>query len=153
MCAILDTDVTPGLFSNNCPEAGKKFLDWINQGKGKLVTGGQNLDELERSSAREWTKQGILSGMIVSEDKNAVRNRTNELRQNGVCESNDQHVIALAQVSGARLLYCRDDALRQDFKNKELVDQPRGKVYSTEENPKFLDGHKRLLGRKDLCRR
>lgn len=153
MCAILDTDVTSGLFTSNCPEAGSKFLDWINEGKGKLVTGGQNLNELENSSARDWTRQGILSGVIVIEDENAIRNRTIELRQNGVCKSNDQHVIALAQVSGARLLYCRDGDLRKDFKNKELVDQPRGKVYSTEENPKFLTGHKRLLGKKDLCRR
>ena len=91
--------------------------------------------------------------MIVVEDEIAIENRIIKLRQNGACKSNDEHVIALAQVSGARLLYSGDGDLRKDFKNKELIDHPRGKVYSTEENSRFLPGHKRLLGQKNLCRR
>ncbi|MDE0306934.1 MAG: hypothetical protein OXI87_18940 [Albidovulum sp.] len=47
------------------------------------------------------------------------------------CESNDQHVLALARISGARLLYTNDQKLMDDFKNTELVSTPKGKVYRT----------------------
>ena len=71
-------------------------------------------------------------------------------------QSNDAHVIALAQLSGARLLYTNDGDLQKDFRNKNLVDNPEGKVYSTEAeknpNKEFRPAHKRLLGRNDLCR-
>jgi hypothetical protein len=50
----------------------------------------------------------------------------------GLCESNDQHVIALARVDRqrARVLVTNDQALQNDFKNKSLIDKPRGIIYS-----------------------
>ena len=78
-------------------------------------------------------------------DKSEVDARTEQIQNEGSCTSDDPHVIALAQVSRARLLYSNDGDLQKDFKNKRLIDQPRGKVYSTIKN-------KKLLGRKDLCR-
>ena len=59
-------------------------------------------------------------------------------------KSNDLHVIALARISGARLLYSDDKKLRKDFKNKHLVNSPRGKVYSKEDHQHLLD--------QNLCR-
>lgn len=50
---------------------------------------------------------------------------------NKLCTSDDQHVIALARAeSRARVLVSNDQALREDFDNKLLVDKPRGKIYS-----------------------
>ena len=54
------------------------------------------------------------------------------LRRDGAYVSNDAHVIALAQVSGARLLYSNDSDLQDDFKDKSLIDSPRGRIYTTE---------------------
>ena len=54
-----------------------------------------------------------------------------ELQDAGACQSNDLHVLALAQVSGARLLYSNDLSLHQDFGNRDLISRPRGKIYST----------------------
>ena len=73
------------------------------------------------------------------------------LRASQSCVSNDEHVIALAQVSGARLLFSNDVPLHRDFKNRDLVDVPRGKVYSTREDTSFTQRHRRLLNDPALC--
>ena len=67
----------------------------------------------------------------------------------GVCKSNDLHVLALALVSGARLLYTNDTALIDDFGNRDIVARPRGKIYTTAQ---VTDAHRRLLAARDLCR-
>ena len=69
-----------------------------------------------------------------------------------VCKSNDPHVLALALVSGARLLYTNDAALIDDFGNPEIVAKPRGKVYTTARNADVTNAHRRLLAARDLCR-
>ena len=75
-----------------------------------------------------------------------------KLLQEERCRSNDTHVIALAQISGARLLYSNDIALHEDFGNKRLIDKPRGKVYSTNRHKDFTNAHERLLNNRNLCR-
>ena len=60
--------------------------------------------------------------------------------------------LALAQVSGARLLYSNDLTLHQDFGNRDLINRPRGKIYSTHAGGQIQDSHRRLLRRNDLCR-
>lgn len=68
---------------------------------------------------------------------------------------NPEHIIALAKISGARLLYSNDQLLQRDFNEKELIDKPRGKIYSTHktdeyDNSKFDEAKRRLLNR-NLC--
>lgn len=150
MCAIVDADVAREVFGHDRPATGVEFFKWINQEGGRLVTGGKLLEELERTSARDWMRQAMLSGFVWNVDAAEVDARTEELRDS--CISNDPHVIALAQVSGARLLYSNDGSLHQDFGNKGLIDAPRGKVYSTRDDKSFRDHHRRLLRRRDLCR-
>lgn len=156
MCAIVDANVAHEVFSADRPEAGVKFFEWINSGIGRLVAGGKLLEELNRTSAREWARQALNAGLIRNVRGTDVNARTEELRYEGACRSNDPHVLALAQLSGARLLYSNDRSLQQDFKNRSLIDNPPGKIYSTDErrnpNKEFRPTHKRLLGRKDLCR-
>ena len=82
----------------------------------------------------------------------AVNARADELRQRAVCRSDDEHLLALALVTGARLLYTNDAALIADFKNREIVANPRGKVYTTAENNEVTNAHRRLLADRTLCR-
>ena len=150
MCAIVDANVAPEVFGHHRPPAGAEFFKWINQKGGRLVTGGKLLEELERTSAREWVRQAMIAGRIRTGDDSQVDARAVELRDS--CISDDPHVIALAQVSGARLLYSNDRDLHRDFRNKRLIDGPRGSVYSTRDDKEFRDRHRRLLRRRDLCR-
>lgn len=154
MCAIIDANVVHEVFGKSSPEAGKEFLYWVNRGRGRLVAGGKLLNELENASGdfKKWVLQAKISGKIRFIEKGQVNAQEQGLRHTSVCSSNDSHIIALAQVSGARLLYSNDRKLQQDFKNKGLIDNPRGKVYSTNQGREdFSDGHRRLLARRDLC--
>ena len=150
MCAIVDASIADQVFGSNRPEAGVAFFNWIKI-RGRLVVGGKLLEELNRTSAREWARQALNAGLIRSLSASKVEERTQTLQNEGSYKSNDPHVLALAQVSGARLLYSNDRDLQRDFQNRKLIDSPRGKVYSTLEHQSFRDSHKRLLRRRDLC--
>ena len=154
MCAIVDANVVSEIFGSDLPPAGEKFFDWLNKGSGRLVGGGKLLEELEKSSVdfRRWGQEAQLAGKMRIVNKSEVDARTEQIQNEGAIRSDDPHVIALAQVSGARLLYSNDGNLQQDFKNKSLIDDPRGKVYSTREDGSFQRSHDRLLKNKNLCR-
>ena len=154
MCAIVDANVVSEVFGSNLPPAGEKFFDWLNKGSGQLIVGGKLLEELEKSSAEfiRWGQEAQLAGKMRIANKSDVDARTEQIQSEGAIRSDDPHVIALAQVSGARLLYSNDGNLQQDFKNKSLIDDPRGKVYSTSEGGSFQRRHDRLLKNKNLCR-
>ena len=81
-----------------------------------------------------------------------VDDHATRLRREGACKSNDLHVLALALVSGARLLYTNDTALINDFGNPGIVARPRGKIYTTAKSTNVTDAHRRLLAARDLCR-
>lgn len=150
MCAIVDANVANDVFGESRTEAGRGFFEWLATGDGVLVVGGKLLRELERTKCREWLPQAERAGRLIRADDNDVNRRAQDLRKNKSCKSpNDQHVVALAQASGARLLYTNDSALQDDFKNRMLVD-PRGKVYTTGVNNKF-DKRKRDLLRDNVC--
>ena len=154
MCAIVDANAAHEVFGGNPQSAGQKFFEWINKGGGRLIVGGKLLEELEASSGgfRDWASQAVRAGRMRIVDEMEVGTRTEEIRAMSKYRSNDIHILALAQVGGARLLYSNDAALQADFKNKGLIDDPRGKVYSTHERPQFRDTHKRLFANRNLCR-
>lgn len=149
MCAILDANVVHEVFGRNRSEAGKKFFDWIMERSGRLIVSGKLREELNKTPFRKWMREALRTGFLKREYESAVEARTRELRREG--EYSDPHVLALAQVSGARLLYSNDAALQKDFKSKHLIDKPRGKVYSTLESKSFQCAHERLLANKNLC--
>ena len=155
MCAILDANVAAEVFGAGHPPAGKAFFDWINTGGGRLVAGGRLREELQKSSDgyRKWFDQAVRYGKVRIKNNSEVDARTDELQSMAVLRSNDPHVIALAQVSGSRLLYSNDRALQQDFKDRDLIDNPRGSVYSTLRTKNLTSSRKRqLVSRDELCR-
>ena len=154
MCAIVDANVAHEVFGSNLQSAGEQFFDWIEKGNERLVVGGKLLEELEESSEgfRLWASEAADAGKMRVVNKNEIDARTREIENEGEYKSDDPHILALAQVSGARLLYSNDAALQEDFGSKSLIDRPRGKIYSTRRNKDFQPEHRRLLSRRDLCR-
>ena len=153
MCAILDANVAHKVFEQERPAAGEKFFEWLDSGSGSLIVGGKLRRELcHEGNFRDWSSEATKAGRLRHLDDQDVNAKTEKLENAGSCKSNDQHVIALAQISGARLLYSDDGTLHEDFKNPNLIDDPRGVVYSTMKSDKQTPGQRRLLGRKDLCR-
>ena len=152
MCAIVDVNVSYEIFGDNRPEAGERFLERLNSGTLRLIVSRKLLAELNYRKAQQWIQQGINAGIVQQETTSTVDEREEKLSREGGCLSNDIHVIALAQISGARLLYSNDIDLHKDFGNKSLIDKPRGKVYSTNRNKNFTNAHERLLNNRNLCR-
>ncbi|MDE0250694.1 MAG: PIN domain-containing protein [Gammaproteobacteria bacterium] len=152
MCAIVDAHIASEVFSPDGPEAGQKFLEWINAGTGRLVTGGKLLQELYKTPAIKWMKEARFTGAMKIVNEQEVDELTEQLERGNQCQSDDSHVVALAQISGARLLYSNDKDLHKDFKNPILINNPRGKIYSTNEYHHFSENHKKLIEDKDLCR-
>lgn len=160
MCAIVDANVASQLWESGGTPAGKAFRGAVDHGRVPLVVGGRHHDELMQSgeSMRRWLAQLRLAGRLTSVERERVSRRTTELARTTeqgtpLCESDDEHIIALAQISGARLLFTNDQALTRDFKKKRLIDAPRGKAYSTSQSTEVTRAHRELLQRTDLCRR
>lgn len=133
MCATLDADCLHEVFgSGDRPEPGTKFHDWLEK-HGKLVVGGPLREELGRSNNfLKWYRQAILSGLATEFNDRIVNEKTEKLINEGSCQSNDAYIIAIAQVSNVRLLYSNDGNLNSDFQNSNLINNPRGKIYSTQ---------------------
>ena len=155
MCgAILDKDVVSQVFPRRQERhsaAGLEFHNAIHQGLA-LVVGGKNLTELDQNvTFRRWRAVATNVGRVRIVPASKVDELASELRTRKACVSNDEHVIALAQISGARLLYSNDGDLHEDFGDKRLIDEPRGKVYSTKEQRDYTSAHQKLLESPPKC--
>ena len=153
MCAIVDNNVRDQVFGENSESpAGKLFLKWLSDGKGKLVVGGELLRELgEYGDFNRWLRTALVRNIAVAEDDSLVDNETTLIRELKMCRSNDEHILALARVSGARLLFTNDADLQTDFKDRNLVNNPRGVIYTTRQQQDVTRTHRDLLRRTDLC--
>ena len=159
MCAIVDANVRDQVFGGAQTDAGKYFLDWLlKPGGGTLALGGELRNELSDNGRNVGFmtayRQLRLADRVWEETSDGpVDAETSALQRRGVCRSNDAHVLALALVSGARLLFSNDRRLQDDFKDSRIVNHPRGKVYTTSMRSSVTRVHRSLLARTDLCAR
>lgn len=152
MCAIIDNNVRSELVSADATEVGRLFRDWLSSGKGKLVVGGKLLEELcGNEKVKLWLANGRSAGHVIGYQAAEIQRVSADVARH--CKSDDPHVVALAKVSGARLLYTRDHDLMEDFRNRKLLGgRIAGKIY-TDASDRTTVGpqHRRLLDRRDLC--
>jgi hypothetical protein len=115
---------------------------WLDNRNGKIAY--SNTEKFEN----EWEKGGMshLRDQMMRAGQlklvsQGVQEKADELK--GKIASNDEHIIALALITGVKVLisYRKGDKdLFTDFKNRDLV---RGKVYTRK-------AHARMLT-KDTC--
>lgn len=164
MCSIIDANILTTEFKkpqdenldNVTKTAGEAFYEKVVKGKITLVGGGKLLREPEDKKNpdrihRLW-RELITAGLVKQINDDKVYSQTKKVEKKGGYKSDDPHIIALAQVSGARLLYSNDKDLQDDFDDKSLIDKPRGQVYSTLKNKEYTKTHHKLLTRTDLCK-
>lgn len=141
MCVIVDTNVAHRVFG------AKVDLDFLKISEVllgprpafrlTLAYGGRLRRELEKNDEYRRLLLALdRSGRTISVQDERVDQREAELAD--ACTSDDPHVIALAQLSGARLLCSHDQLLHCDFRDKRLVDRPRGKVYQNASHAPLL---------------
>lgn len=136
MCLIADANKLPKLLVDRDHEA-QPIRDWLAERRGGLVysDGGKWADELGAlPNAARVLRTMREAGQARLVPHASFREDERRLSESGRLKSDDPHVIALARKSGARLLYTDDSSLIKDFKDKALIDQPRGKVYSHPEH-------------------
>lgn len=153
MCAIVDNSVRDELL-NNSNEIARGFRNWWIR-RGMIVVGGTKLRRELSGNARfrQLLQTYKEAGKVTEVNDTVVDVQEAEIRRIGQHISDDEHVLALARVSRARLLYTNDSDLQTDFGTKELIDNPRGKVYSTLCDRRFEEKHRRLLYNTELCGR
>ena len=142
MCLIVDINVAEAVFLRNDDpnfrEVHKLLFTRTSQ-PVHLVYGGKLTEEYMKN-------RDVFRLLRVLDQAGRTRTVSNKLIEAecavlsklASCKSNDTHILALARVGKVRLLCSNDQALRDDFRNKTILDSPRGKVYS---NP----SHNRLL--------
>ena len=161
MCAIIDTSVLGDIVGKTRTEAGTAFLNGIIDGRGKIFYGGtRQLVEYSKVTGfpdlvQELERQGLAQELSKGEvdDLSARLVKDHVLR----AKAKDSHILAIALLSGARLLYANDKNLHEDFKNTSII-YPKGKVYSTNDinfpnDNKMFTEEKEALLRNNPCRR
>ena len=153
MCVILDASARDTVFGDNPTVAGRQLRDWLQTPAARLVLGGKLSDELRHGSDvfDKWAETAIADGRIRTYSGSDVRAEAEALEADWSGTSNDQHVIALARVSRARILFAQDGALRDDFRNPALVSNPPGRLFPTGESANAAKHRKQLLRRGDVC--
>ena len=149
MCAILDADAVSAVFTEDPAPGAREFRRWIESARGRLAIGGRLRKELAVNTAfKKWLREALLRGSVRDTPDRRVNDEARALASRENLRSNDQHVLALARLSGARLLYSRDKALREDFRNEKILGDPRGKLYP---EGKGAECHRWLLRQQRLC--
>lgn len=150
MCLILDANRFGEALSTPPNPDYRPIIDWLtgSNSAGLVVFGGTKfLQEIDRSPrARQWFLELQRAGRAKSIDRAAVDAEEKALRARGLCISDDEHLVALARKSGARVFCTEDAALFKDVRNRALLSAPRGRVYRTK-------GHVALLCHNARCQR
>ena len=140
MCVIVDVNIARHVLIE-ITDAYRPLSKAIYDGRLPIVHGGKLTDE--------YKKNGELLDSVVALDQAGLAKRISEKLINQElskidtkCSSDDEHIVALARASGARLLCSDDRALQEDFGSKGLVDKPRGRIYKNQT-------HKHLI--RDSC--
>lgn len=149
MCLIVDANRASLVFAQLVTTDFVPIRDWLTSPKkdGQLIVGGHLETELNKiNGARRFILALQRAGRARFIPRSTVIAEEAIVVAMGSCQSNDSHVIALARVSGARVLCSEDGALWTDFKNQKLISNPRGRIYRTAQ-------HARLLCHTKACRK
>ena len=130
MCLIVDANLCSVLFEKTSDVQYAELRQTISSNRVTLIYGGKLTQEYIAAGVLPVIALLSQSGRAIKVDDHLIDTEFKKIE--GKCFSNDEHVVALARADrkNGHLLCSNDIALRNDFKNKLLVDLPRGKIYS-----------------------
>ena len=149
VCLIVDSCVVAQVINAEPDTDYFPVLQWLlsRTVTGKIVMGGglgREATFQPGTHASRFLRQLRQAGRLRRISDDEVDQDERIVIRLGICRSNDTHVIALARVSGARVLCTNDGNLMQDMANRALVSRPRGKTYRN-------TSHTHLLGHNSAC--
>lgn len=142
MCIVIDTNTLPSVFkkeSDNHAEF-KPVLDWIINGKGKIIFGGTKYtNELKKylNIFLQFKKAGkavFISNEKVDADELFVSTQIVDT------DFDDQHIVSLLRVSGCKLICSLDKKAYPFFRHKLFYSSAtnRPRIYSNSSNISLL---------------
>jgi hypothetical protein len=147
MCIIIDANQAHLLLDDSVA-ALRPVKDWLFSGKktGILVIGGKNFIELTKIRGFTRLLRALdEAGRVRKIPKLQIEKEETVLKE--ACNSNDRHIVALARISGARVLCTNDKSLCSDFLNRALIFRPGGHIYKDETHGHLL----RKFGHTSAC--
>ena len=141
MCVIIDANVASLVFGDPPDDNFLPVFQWLSKPNkdGRVVVGGRLADELYKvENVGRWIRTLNQAGRAPLLPKVKVDAEEQQVIQLGLCKSDDPHIIALARLSGARTLCSHDKDLHQDFKNVQLISDPKGCVYQCQKHARLL---------------
>jgi len=142
MCIIIDNNVVARVLTNPAdPDFGDlhRALVLDKRIRVRMQYGGR--------LGREYANNHAVRRLLVVLDAAGRAQRVSDadvdaeekrVKREALCRSDDEHIIALARVAKVRVLCSHDAALQADFRDKQLLDNPRGKIYLRAEHRKLL---------------
>ena len=139
MCIIIDVDKFGELLSDPPSSDFEPIMHWLKSRRGSVVytTYGDYGNELG-PNAKIRLEQFKTSGYAKSIEDESILTWAENFEKNEHVTSNDTHILALAKVSGARLLFTGDQKLMDDFKNSKIIHPQKGRIYSGARNAGML---------------
>ena len=133
MCALVDTSVFHRVLRRNRDSHFYPIQDAFfgrSRNRQILIYGGVVFDREIRkdkeaaSRLRELDSAGNARRIPTAD----IEKQIEDIKKAKTCKSNDPHIIALARLSGARVLCSYDGNLIADFTNAALL-SPKGRVF------------------------
>ena len=155
MCIIIDVHRVDFVFGNATSEAELIIARRILKRTLGLAAGGTRyFREMSKSVSHDgqrlflefWRRpdQPVPSDPRLQSEIDAAEQRLIDSRE---CESCDEHIIAIALMTGARLLFSGDLPLGRDFRNRQIVDPP-GRVVPEGADRRQME---QILDRNAIC--
>ena len=137
MCIIVDANKLGSFLADPPDEDSAPIREWLDKGGNLVYSTGSTFAREIVGRAKGRLEVYVRAGkaIVIPEERFIDDERCLRARDR---RSDDPHVLALAKVSGVRLLYSGDNDLIADFKDKRFIDNPRGKVYSGAANANLL---------------
>lgn len=141
MCIIVDNNLVQRVLLNSTDA---KFIPLRKQLFGskrptqRLLYGGRLRDEyMVNGNVRRILLELERAGRTLVLAADLIEREEAIVKATLPCCSNDTHVIALARLSGVRVLVSDDSDLQRDFKNRRIL-FPRGKCYKNASHAPLL---------------
>lgn len=158
MCIILDVHKVDSVFGRATRAASvveKNVARRIIERTLGLAAGGTRYFRELRDSVSHEGQQFFLEnwrnpsqpGPVQPKVSALFDEKEQKLIELRVCQSNDEHIIAIAMVTGARLLMSDDLPLGRDFRDRNIVDPP-GRVVPEDADRRQIE---RLLDSGSIC--
>jgi hypothetical protein len=126
MCLIVDANTGSDIANSSLDAI--PIIEWLENGSGTIAIGGHLSTELSQHQ-RLWRKlaEYTRSGACKVYPAIKIEEQYLQIKRQQIT-SNDIHILALARVSGCRLLFSRDQALSEDFRNRRIIPKRNGQA-------------------------